>query len=39
MRAPLPDDLPHAAGMGSLSRVKQWFDSAGALRSLDHHYP
>jgi ankyrin repeat protein len=36
---PLPDDLPHAAGMGNLSRVKQWFDSAGALRSLDHHYP
>src|SRR5262249_14465496 len=23
---PLPDDLPHAAGMGDLSRVKQWFD-------------
>jgi hypothetical protein len=23
---PLPDDPPHAAGMGNLSRVKQWFD-------------
>ena len=27
---PLPDDLPHAAGMGNLSRVKQWFDESGA---------
>src|SRR6185369_3282129 len=27
---PLPDDLPHAAGMGDLSRVKQWFDESGA---------
>jgi ankyrin repeat protein len=26
---PLPDDLPHAAGMGNLSRVKQWFDESG----------
>ena len=38
---PLPDDLPHAAGMGNLSRVKQWFDDSGApaLGDLDHHYP
>jgi hypothetical protein len=27
---PLPDDLPHAAGMGNLARVKQWFDASGA---------
>jgi hypothetical protein len=25
---PLPDDLPHAAGMGNLSRVKRWFDES-----------
>src|SRR5439155_26080734 len=38
---PLPDDLPHAAGMGNLSRVKQWFDESGApaMRDLDNHYP
>jgi hypothetical protein len=38
---PLPDDLPHAAGMGNLSRVKQWFDESGAPRlgDLDNHYP
>jgi hypothetical protein len=38
---PLPDDLPHAAGTGNLSRVKQWFDASGApaLGDLDHHYP
>jgi hypothetical protein len=38
---PLPDDLPHAAGMGNLSRVKQWFDESGALAlgDLDHHFP
>ena len=29
---PLPDDLPHAAGMGNLSRVKQWFDESAAPR-------
>jgi len=36
---PLPDDLPHAAGMGNLSRVKQWFDESGApaLRDVDHY--
>src|SRR5262245_30837267 len=38
---PLPDDLPHAAGMGDLSRVKRWFDEteAPALGDLDNHYP
>ena len=38
---PLPDDLPHAAGMGDLSRVKQWFDESGApaLGDVEHHYP
>jgi ankyrin repeat protein len=38
---PLPDDLPHAAGMGNLTRVKQWFDESGtpALGDLDRHYP
>jgi hypothetical protein len=37
----VPDDLPHAAGMGNLSRVKQWFDQSGApaLGDLDNHYP
>jgi hypothetical protein len=36
---PLPDDLPHAAGMGNLSRVKQWFDETGApaLGNVDHY--
>jgi hypothetical protein len=36
---PVPDDLPHAAGMGNLAGVKQWFDSAGAIRNLDDQYP
>jgi hypothetical protein len=36
---PVPDDLPHAAGMGNLARVKQWFDGTGAVRSLDDQYP
>jgi hypothetical protein len=38
---PLPDDLPHAAGMGNLSRVKRWFDKSGApaLGDVEHHYP
>ena len=38
---PVPDDLPHAAGMGNLSRVKHWFDESGApaLSDLDNHYP
>jgi hypothetical protein len=37
---PLPDDLPHAAGLGNLLRVKQWFDESGApaLGDLDHHF-
>ena len=36
---PVPDDLAHAAGMGDLARVKQWFDSAGVVRNLDDQYP
>ena len=38
---PLPDDLPHAAGLGDLARVKRWFDESGtpALRDLSQHYP
>jgi Ankyrin repeat len=38
---PVPDDLPHAAGMGELQRVKRWFDESGApaLGDLDDHYP
>jgi hypothetical protein len=36
---PVPDDLAHAAGMGDLARVKQWFDSAGGLRNVEDHYP
>jgi hypothetical protein len=38
---PLPDDLPHAAGMGNLARVKQWFDKSGApmLGDVESHYP
>ena len=38
---PLPDDLPHAAGMGDLARVKRWFDEFGApvLGDLENHYP
>ncbi len=36
---PVPDDLPHAAGMGNLARAKQWFDSAGVIRNLEDHYP
>jgi hypothetical protein len=38
---PLPDDLPHAAGIGNLPRVKQWFDESGApaLGDVENHYP
>lgn len=38
---PLPDDLPHAAGMGDLARVKKWFDASGApaLGDLKQHFP
>ncbi len=35
----VPDDLPFAAGLGNLARVRQWFDSAGALRDPTVHYP
>jgi hypothetical protein len=38
---PMPDDLPHAAAMGNLSRVKHWFDKSGApaLGDLGQHFP
>ena len=38
---PVPDDLPHAAGLGNLSRVKEWFDESGApaLGGIETHYP
>jgi hypothetical protein len=38
---PLPDDLPHAAGTGNLSSMKQWFDESGApaLGDVANHYP
>jgi hypothetical protein len=36
---PVPDDLPHAAGMGDLARVKRWFDTTGAVRTIEAHYP
>jgi hypothetical protein len=38
---PLPDDLPHAAGIGDLAGVKRWFDAAGqpALGDLHRHHP
>jgi ankyrin repeat protein len=38
---PLPDDLPHAAGMGDLVRVRRWFDESGApaLGDLEKHFP
>jgi Ankyrin repeats (3 copies) len=38
---PMPDDLPHAAGLGDLPRVKRWFDTEGkpALGDLAHHFP
>ena len=38
---PLPDDLPHAAAMGNLLRVKSWFDDTGApaLGDLEKHFP
>ena len=37
----VPDDLPHAAGMGNLSQVKYWFDESGApaLGAIENHYP
>ena len=38
---PLPDDLPHAAGVGDIARVRGWFDEAGrpSLGSLSQHHP
>ena len=38
---PLPDDLPHAAAIGELPRVKHWFDESGepALGDVANHYP
>lgn len=38
---PLPDDLPHAAGMGDSSRVQRWFDDLGrpALGDPARHFP
>ena len=36
---PIPDDLPHAAGLGNLARVTEWFDSDGVIRNLDEQYP
>jgi hypothetical protein len=37
----IPDDLPHAAGIGDIDRVKRWFDESGkvALGELSHHFP
>ncbi len=38
---PLPDDLPHAAGIGDLARVKRWFGADGkpALGDITNHFP
>ena len=38
---PVPDDLPHAVGVGDFERVKRWFDAAGqpALGNPNDHYP
>src|SRR5262249_51871908 len=38
---PLPNDLPHAAGMGDAAAVARWFDATGqpVLGSLSQHYP
>jgi hypothetical protein len=38
---PLPDDLPHAAGMGDFANVKKWFDPSGRPRLSDpsRHHP
>ncbi|MBL0940395.1 MAG: ankyrin repeat domain-containing protein [Gemmatimonadaceae bacterium] len=38
---PLPNDLPHAAGIGNAITVARWFDADGtpALGSLSQHYP
>jgi hypothetical protein len=38
---PLPNDLPHAAGIGNAAAVARWFDTTGqpVLGSLADHYP
>ena len=38
---PVPDDLPHAAGVGNLAAAARWFDASGrpALGSLANHRP
>lgn len=38
---PLPNDLPHAAGVGNAGAVARWFDASGQpnLGSLAYHYP
>src|SRR2546423_6641469 len=38
---PLPNDLPHAAGMVYAASLARWFDAAGrpVLGSLARHYP
>jgi hypothetical protein len=38
---PMPDDLPHAAGIGNFERVTRWFDPAGrlVLGNLANHFP
>ena len=38
---PLPNDLPHAAGVGDAAAVERWFDATGrpVLGSLAQHYP
>lgn len=38
---PLPNDLPHAAGVGDAAAVGRWFDSTGrpVLGLLTSHYP
>ncbi|MET0388772.1 MAG: ankyrin repeat domain-containing protein [Polyangiales bacterium] len=37
----VPDDLPHAAGVGDLTRVERWFDDQGraALGDPMRHFP
>ncbi len=37
----IPDDLPHAAGMGDFDSVKKWFDADGQPRlgDLSRHHP
>lgn len=38
---PMPNDLPHAAGVGDAAAVARWFDASGkpVLGSLSQHYP